>query len=89
MLHAFISPSEMRPVLRAHCWGVRDRLPKIAIPLAEPGRHITSDLQQVWNTAYDRGGFPPAVDYSQELPWKFAESDREWIRQHAAAGAKR
>jgi hypothetical protein len=71
-----------RAETRAHCqicsWSVRHRLPILPIPLRVPDPDIRMDLQQVFETTYQRGryarslpyGKPPFANlYSEEKIW--------------------
>jgi hypothetical protein len=89
--YAFLSRSERRPKIEVVSWTVRVPLPKIAIPLAGDAEQVTIDLQSVFSTAYERGGYPRAVVYAADVQLPVAQLDREWIlkqARHATPSAK-
>jgi hypothetical protein len=82
--YAFVSRSERRPDCDVYSWTVRDRLPKIPIPLLAPDPDVVVDLGQVFATAYQRGRYQRAVDYTAEPELLLAEEDLQWIKAQAA-----
>ena len=49
-------------------WGLRDRLPTIAVPLRPPFPDAPLDLQSVFTTVYRRGHYGEMVDYTASIP---------------------
>lgn len=61
---------------------VRDRLPRIPVPLAIGDRDAVLDLQAVFNQCYEDGAYEDMVDYRQEPPPPpFSAEDAAWIDQ--------
>ncbi|MCS6830319.1 MAG: DUF4058 family protein [bacterium] len=61
---------------------VRDRLPRIPIPLAIGDRDVVLDLQAVFNQCYEDGAYEDVVDYRQQpAPPAFGAEDTAWIDQ--------
>lgn len=61
---------------------VRDRLPRIPVPLAIGDRDVVLDLQAVFNQCYEDGAFEDVVDYRQAPPPPpLSEEDMAWIDQ--------
>jgi Protein of unknown function (DUF4058) len=75
-----ISRSEQRPQATLYAFGLRDRIPTVAIPLAteldtpEP----SIDLQALLHQTYDRGSHDLAIDYQSQLIPKFTQEDETW-----------
>lgn len=60
---------------------VRERLPRVAIPLADPDPDVVLDLQSVLDRCYDNGAYARLLDYSSDAPIPFRDRDREWARE--------
>jgi hypothetical protein len=45
---------------------------------------VLSDLGDVYRTAWDRGRYERAIDYSQPLGLRFHERDVQWIQERLA-----
>lgn len=60
-----VSRKQRRP--RGTLWPIqlRQRLPRLPIPLSGAEEDVDLDLQQVLNTAYDRAGYDLQIDYHQ------------------------
>jgi hypothetical protein len=77
--------------LEAWIAGLRDPLPKIAVPLRAPLADVPLDLQEVVETVYDRYRYDTAIGYNDEPPapplpvadscW-LGERVEEWQKQH-------
>lgn len=90
--HALTGRGDERPRCRLHSWSIRDPLPTVGIPLAEPGLEVPSDLGEVFRTAWQRGRYERAIDYARPLDLRFQEQDLKWIRDqlsHTAETAPR
>lgn len=60
---------------------LRERLPRIRVPLRKDDADAVLDLQAAFGHAYDTGPYPDRVDYSGEVHPALAEKDREWASQ--------
>lgn len=60
-------------------WTIRDRLPRIAVPLDPGVPDIVLDLQTVFDRNYDAGRFAQQIDYSREPEPPFTGEDAEWM----------
>lgn len=61
-------------------WSVRERLPRISIPLADDEEDVVLDLQAVLDECYDRAAFAKLIDYRTDPPPPaFEAQEREWI----------
>lgn len=68
----------------AEVWplGVRDRLPKIPIPLRAPDRAVALDLAAALATIYDEAAYDLSIDYRQAPPPPVLDAaDEAWMRQ--------
>jgi hypothetical protein len=79
-----VSRAEKRP--EADLWpvGLRDRLPKIPIPLRAPDEAARVDLQEAIHRAYDGPGYEHFI-YSGEPEPPLVPADTAWARQIANA----
>jgi hypothetical protein len=69
------------------CWGVRDPLPMLSIPLPNPDPDVAVDLGAVFATTWNRPRYERYLDYSL-APTAIDESDREWAMQIARSAAE-
>ncbi len=61
---------------------VRERLPRIPVPLAIGDRDVVLDLQAVFHQCYEDGAYEDVVDYRKEPPPPaFSAEDSAWIDQ--------
>lgn len=58
---------------------VRDRMPRVAVPLAEGEPDVVLDLQAVFDGVYDAGPYPRRVDYRRDPPLALNLADAEWV----------
>ncbi len=59
-------------------WTVRERLPRIYVPLDADQPRIALDLQAVFEKSYDAGAFGWRIDYRKEPETPFLKQDQEW-----------
>lgn len=59
--------------------GLRDRLPRIAIPLRPRDRDVVLDLQQVIDMSYDRGRYSASL-YRRPLDTALPADDETWVK---------
>jgi hypothetical protein len=78
--HGFISRADRRPGCDVYSWSLRRRLPVLPIPLKPEDGDIKVNLQDAFNTAFERGGYAGMIDYSAPPPEpKFSDEDLEWV----------
>ena len=82
---AFVSRPTVRPGIDVYGWSLRDRLPAIPIPLAEPDPDVLLDLQDVFTTTYDRAGYDYALNYRAAVRPPLAADDAAWIAECLAS----
>jgi len=69
---------------------VRERLPRIPVPLAIGDRNAVLDLQAVLTQCYEDGAYEDIIDYRREPPPPpFSAETLEWIDQLLKAKGKR
>jgi hypothetical protein len=60
---------------------LRERLPRIRVPLRTGEADATLDLQAAFAHAYETGPYPDRVDYSSELIPPLSTADRKWASE--------
>jgi hypothetical protein len=83
--YAIISRSYRRPYCEVYAWTIRDPLPTIPIPLLKGDADVLLDLQQVFNTVYDRAGYDYSLDYNREVEPPLSEEDAKWVKERLSA----
>lgn len=66
---------------RYECWlnHLRERLPRVRVPLTDEHPDVILDLQAVFDHAYDAGRYREAVDYREELPIALESEEAKWV----------
>ena len=78
--YALVSRSPTQPKCDVYSWSVRDRLPRIPLPLREPTADATADLAAAFDVAWQRGRYDRFINYSEPPPSPaFSPEDAEWI----------
>ena len=75
---ALLSRVERRPICDVYAWGLRDRLPRVPVPLRAPDADVAADLGELFSATYDRGGFGRRLRYSGELSLPLSAGDKAW-----------
>lgn len=86
--YAIVSRGHMRPRADVFRWTLRQPLPAIPIPLKKGEPEVQVDLQQVFNTVYDRARYQLSVDYSASLDTPLSQSDADWVQSLVQRAAK-
>ncbi|NOX61573.1 MAG: DUF4058 family protein [Chloroflexi bacterium] len=73
-----VSRAGNREKFEVYFVGLRQRLPRVAIPLTEPDPDATLDLQAVFEQCYERGAYEDLVDYGKEPEARLTEEDAAW-----------
>jgi hypothetical protein len=83
--YAIIARPEHRPDAQVYSWTLRDRLPRLPIPLLLPDPDVMLDLAETYQMAYDRGGYRRIMRYGGPLPASLPVSpeDRTWAESLA------
>jgi len=58
--------------------GVRERLPRVPVPLTSDYPDGSLDLQSVFDSTYDSGIYPRFLDYTEEPAIPLSADDAEW-----------
>ena len=58
---------------------LRNRLPRVIVPLAEDEPDVVIDLQEVLNLVYTQGRYDSVIDYAAEPPANLNEKDCVWL----------
>ena len=67
-------------------WRLRERLPKIAVPLRAPLADVPLDLQAMLETVYRRGHYADALDYQAPVPPPpLAPAEADWVEEQLRA----
>jgi hypothetical protein len=60
---------------------LKERLPRISVPLIGDDPDVVVDLQAVLNKVYVEGRYERLIDYYQEPPIPLAEEVQRWLRE--------
>jgi hypothetical protein len=63
---------------------LRERLPRVAIPLNAPDADAPLDLQKVIEQVYDEGGYMFRVHYNEPCVPRLRNDDQRWAEEHWA-----
>jgi hypothetical protein len=74
--------------LDAHGFGLRDRLPRVAVPLSKRDPDLVVDLQKLVARAYEGGAYWKSIDYAAEPAPPLPAEDRAWARERIAEAAR-
>jgi len=79
--YVVISRAPRRPL--AEVWPVplRQPLPAVPVPLADPDADVLLDLQQVMDASFERGDYGRVLDYTRNLQPPINERDVHWVQQ--------
>ena len=68
--------------LQYHVWpmSIRDRLPRVRVPLLPPEPDVVLDLQAVLNGAYEDGAYARDTDYGGEPVPPLSPDNAAWVR---------
>ncbi|HUY32362.1 MAG TPA: DUF4058 family protein [Pirellulales bacterium] len=83
---ALVSRSDARPRGNVYGWTVRQELPSLPVPLADPDPDVIVTLQTAFAAAFERGDYGELIDYSQPPKAPLAESEFQWATEHARCG---
>ena len=64
-----------------YAWGLRDRLPRVGIPLADEDPDVPLDLQEALSRVYELGSYRDRIDYSSPCRPPVSEEDQAWANE--------
>ena len=76
-----ISRAVRRPDCEAYPLTLRQRLPRMIVPLMPEDRDAVVDVQAVYHRGYDNGGYARILDYRREPVVALSEDDAQWARE--------
>ena len=80
--YMMISRGETRPIVDVWPVQLADKLPVLPIPLREPDRDVSLDLNKAVSVVYDRAAYELQIDYSQTPPPPLlSEKESQWVRE--------
>lgn len=77
--YSMVSRVEHRFACDVYAWSLRDMMPTIPIPLAQPDPDAHLDLQAVFSLTFDRGRYQRSIDYRASLVPSLNEADQQWM----------
>ncbi len=86
--YAFVSRADRRPEVEAYPWTLRQPLPAIPVPLAWGDPDVVLDLQEIFNTVYDRAGYDYSLDYTRSIEPPLSDADAGWVQKILASAYK-
>ena len=79
--YAIVSRRQRRPMAEVYSWTIRDRLPKVPIPLRHGDPDVPLDLQAVFTDVYDRARYDLSLNYDAVLQPPVRDDDARWMRE--------
>jgi hypothetical protein len=83
--YAFVSRVAQRPMAEVYSWSLRQPMSPLPVPLAGEDQDVLLDLQRLFTTVYERGGYDYAIDYHAEPDPPLSEADAVWVRERLSA----
>jgi hypothetical protein len=78
--YANVFRADRAPDVDVFAWRLRDKLPRIPIPLRAPDRDIPLNLAEAVRTAYDRGRYDRKLRYARPLDPPLTQEDANWAQ---------
>jgi hypothetical protein len=78
--YSFLCRREQLPKVAVYAWSLRQPMPTVPVPLAGDDADVYLDLQYVFTTVYDRGGYDYALNYELEVLPPVNPADEAWLR---------
>ena len=75
---ACVNRTPNRTTLELYPWTLRQRLPRISLPLAEPDKDVPLDLQAALDQAYWSGRYMTWVRYEDPCDPSLSQTDQQW-----------
>lgn len=87
--YALVFRGDRSPEVDVFSWKLRDKLPRIPIPLRAPDPDVPLDLSEALHTAYERGRYDRKLRYAQPLDPPFKGAQARWARELLRGGEAR
>jgi hypothetical protein len=82
---AFVCRANQRPQADVFEWTLKQRLPRIPIPLLPGDPDAIVDLQSALTAVYDRSGYDYSLHYDAPLNVQLRTGHQDWLQQVLAA----
>ncbi len=76
-----VSRWEWRPKGLVWAWGWQERMPTVPIPLKGKDEWVKLDMQEVFGTVYERGGYRYLLDYRRSVEPPLSEEEQNWVQE--------
>ena len=86
---ACVSRAGDRAQVEVYAVTLRERLPRVAIPLREPDADVVLDLPAIFAQSSDNGAYAVRVDYDQPPPEPFRPDDEAWAQERGGGASWR
>jgi len=77
-----VSRAGRREQFEVYLRTLRERLPRVAIPLRAPDRDVVLDLQAVFERCYEHGAYGDLIDYRGDPEVPLSPEDAAWADEH-------
>ncbi|MBI4586592.1 MAG: DUF4058 family protein [Planctomycetes bacterium] len=78
----FLSRGNRRPRVEIWPLKIREPIPILPVPLADPDPDVPLDLGRAIRTIYDRAGYDLRIDYRQSLTPGLSADEEAWVKAH-------
>lgn len=85
--YVYSSHGDRRPNCDVFAWSIRQPIPPVPVPLRAPDPDLPLDLQELFQTTYERGRYRRSLQYSQQLVLPLAQDDLQWSLDIVRAGS--
>jgi hypothetical protein len=85
--YAFVHRERQRPMAEVYAWSLREVLPPLPVPLAGDEEDAKLELQAVFATVYERGGYDYALNYAARVDPPVCDADAEWVRERVGGAS--
>jgi len=82
---AIVSRARRRPKADVFEWRLRQKLPRIPIPLADNDDDALLNLQSAFTAVYEDLGYDYSINYDEPLKVGLPAAEQAWVREIAAA----
>lgn len=76
-----VSRAKQRMKLEVYAFTLKDRLPRISVPLKQPDKDVVLDLPAVFTRCYEMGGYDLITNYDELPDTTLSDEERAWVKQ--------